>query len=233
MQTLILAAGRGTRLAPLTDTMPKVMVKVAGQPLIERLVRQCVATGLAELFIVVGYHGETVRAHLGDGSAFGASIIYIEQGELGGTGHAVRAAEPFITDDFMMIFGDTLLPDGTAIGRARDVTTPAAVGVSQVDEPSRYGIVTLDQNHCVESIIEKPADPPSNLAVMAMYKLPLAVFDALKGIGKSSRGEVELPDAVRILIGQGVAFTAVDITGVRDVGTLGDLEAANRETMPV
>ena len=233
MQTVILAAGRGVRLAPVTDTIPKAMVTVAGQPLIERIVRQCVAVGQRDLIIVVGYMGNTVRAHLGNGSAFGADIQYVEQGELGGTGHAARAAAHLITGDFLLIFGDSLLPDGRTIAAVRDTPTPGAVGVAEVDNPSRYGIVSLSDAGLVTSIIEKPVYPPTNLAVMALYKLPLAILDALLGVGRSSRGEIELPDAVRILLADGVAFTPVTIAGVMDIGTPPDLIEANRITAPV
>lgn len=226
MKTVILAAGRGTRLAPLTDTMPKVMVEVGGQPLIERIVRQCVANGLTDILLVVGYHQETVRACIGDGSHLGASVTYVEQTELGGTGHAVRTAAPYIDSDFMLIFGDSLV-EADMIGRVYKAPTIGAVGVAQVDEPSRYGIITLDAHGCVDSIIEKPADPPSNLAVMAMYKMPYALLEALQGIGESERGEIEVPDAVRILIREEVPFTAVDITGVMDIANIHDLQRAN------
>ena len=232
MQTLILAAGRGTRLAPLTDTIPKVMAEVAGQPLIERIVRQSVSVGLTDLIIVVGYKQETIRNHLGDGSAYGAKITYVEQTELGGTGHAVSTAAPHLIGDFMFLFGDSLVEAGM-IARTRDVLTPGAVGVARVAEPSRYGIVELDNAGCVASIIEKPVEPPTNLAVMAMYKMPFALIDALRGVGKSVRGEIELPDAVRTLIERGVKFSAVDITGVMDIANLDDLATANRISNPV
>ena len=209
------------------------MVTVAGQPLIERIICQCVAAGQRDLIVVVGYMGDTVRAHLGDGTAFGATIQYVEQGELGGTGHAVRAAASLIADDFLLIFGDTLLPDGSIIAAVRETPTAGAVGVSLVDNPSRYGIVSLNDQGLVTSIIEKPIDPPTNLAVMAMYKLPLAVLDALKGVSRSMRGEIELPDAVRILLANQVAFTPVTIAGVMDIGTPADLAEANRITAPV
>lgn len=232
MQTLILAAGRGTRLAPLTDSIPKVMAEVCGQPLIERIVRQCVSVGLTELIIVVGYRQELIRQHLGDGSAFGAQITYVEQLELGGTGHAVSIAAPLLKDDFMFLFGDSLVEAGM-IARTRGTMTPGAVGVARVAEPSRYGIVELDAAGCVSSIIEKPTNPPTNLAVMAMYKMPFALLEALKGVGKSSRGEIELPDAVRSLIESGIKFSAVEINGVMDIANLDDLALANRIGEPV
>lgn len=232
MQTLILAAGRGTRLAPLTDSMPKVMVQVAGQPLIERIVRQCVQNGLTELGIVVGYFKETVIQHLGDGSAFGARITYIEQTELGGTGHAIRTAAPWLRDDFMLIFGDSLI-EASMIARVKAAPTVGAIGVARVADPTRYGIVSLDERGMVTALVEKPANPPSNLAIMAMYKMPHAILAALQGVGKSVRGEIETPDAVRVLIENGVPFSAIDITGVLDVGTLPDLELANKTVQAV
>lgn len=232
MQAVILAAGQGKRLAPLTDTMPKVMVPIAGQPLVERISRQLVANGLTDQIIVVGYMKEMVMNHLGDGSHWGAHITYVVQEELGGTGHALRAAAPHLKGDFMLVFGDSLI-ETAMIGRVLHAPTVAALGCAQVAEPSRYGIVSVDAQMRVTAIVEKPKDPPSNLAVMAMYKLPQAILPALQGIGYSERGEIELPDAVRILINEGVPFTAVDITGVIDVGTLADYERANTTVQAV
>lgn len=224
---MILAAGQGKRLAPLTDTMPKVMVPIAGQPLVERISRQLVANGLTDQIIVIGYMKDMLTNHLGDGSAWGAKITYVEQTELGGTGHAVRTASSQISGDFVMVFGDSLL-ESDMVERVCKAATPGAIGCARVDEPSRYGILSVDDAMQVKALVEKPKDPPSNLAIMGVYKLPFAIVEALQGIGYSERGEIELPDAVRILIANGVAFTAVDITGVMDVGTMADYERANQ-----
>lgn len=226
MKTVILAAGRGTRLSPLTDSMPKVMVEVGGQPLIERIIRQCVSVGLRDIILVVSYFQETVRNCIGDGSHLGATVTYVDQKEINGTGHAVRAAASLLSDGFMLIFGDSLV-EADMIARVHNAPTAGAVGVAKVDEPSRFGIVTLDSAGCVDSIIEKPANPPSNLAVLAMYKMPYALLETLNGVGRSERGEIEIPDAVRILIDEGVKFTAVDITGVMDIANVDDLARAN------
>lgn len=226
MQAVILAAGQGKRLAPLTDTMPKVMVPIAGQPLVERLSRQLVANGLTDQIIVVGYMKEMVMNHLGDGSAWGARITYVEQTELGGTGHAVRTAAHLITGNFIMVFGDSLL-ETDMIAKVKNTPIKGALGCAQVDEPSRYGILSVDSAMLVTALVEKPKDPPSNLAIMGLYKMPYAILGPIQSIGYSERGEIELPDAVRILIAEGVKFKAVDITGVMDVGTMADWERAN------
>jgi len=227
MQAVILAAGRGKRLAPLTDTQPKVMVPVAGQPLVERISRQLASNGLRDQIIVVGYMKEMVMEHLGNGHAWGANITYVVQEEPLGTAHALRMAEPFIKGDFLMIFGDSLI-ETSMVAHVLVAPTPGAIGCAQVDEPSRFGILSLENGNRVTGLIEKPKDPPSNLAIMAMYKFPHSIMDMLGNVGVSERGEIELPDAVRMLIAQGVAFTAVDITGVMDIGTMADWERANQ-----
>jgi glucose-1-phosphate thymidylyltransferase len=227
MQAVILAAGRGKRLAPLTDNQPKVMVPVAGQPLVERLSRQLVANGLRDQIIVVGYMKDMVMSHLGNGSAWGANITYVTQDDPKGTGHAVRMAAPHITGDFCMVFGDSLL-ESDMIADVLQAPTVGAIGCAQVDDPSRFGILSIDAKHQVTGIVEKPINPPSNLAMMAIYKFPYAMAAAVNDIKVSERGEIELPDAVRTLIAQGVPFTAVDITGVMDIGTMADWEHANQ-----
>ena len=227
MQAVILAAGRGKRLAPLTDNQPKVMVPIAGQPLIERISRQLVANGITQQVIVVGYMKEMVMDHMGDGSAWGASITYVDQGEPMGTGQAVRVGAEKVDGDFLMIFGDSLI-ETEMMTRVLKTTTAGAVACTEVDEPSRYGILSLDAQGCVTGLVEKPQGvPPSNLAVLAMYKFPAAIKPALQNIQLSPRGEYEINDAVLKLVADGVKFTAVTITGM-DIGTMADWEHANQ-----
>ncbi|MGE3770934.1 MAG: sugar phosphate nucleotidyltransferase [Bdellovibrionales bacterium] len=226
MQGMILAAGRGKRLAPLTDNQPKVMVPIAGQPLVERISRQLVANGVAEQVVVVGYMKDMVMNHLGDGSAWGAKITYVDQGEPKGTGQAIRLGAEKLTDDFLMVYGDSLI-ETEMMARVLKASTPGAVGCAEVDDPSRYGILSLDDRGCVTGLVEKPqSNPPSNLAVLAMYKLPLAIRDALANIPLSPRGEYEINDGVLKLIAEGTAFTAVTIQGM-DIATMADWERAN------
>lgn len=227
MQALILAAGQGKRLAPLTDTMPKVMVPIAGQPLVERISRQLVANGLIDQVIVVGYMKQMVMDHLGDGSAWGARITYVAQDKPMGTGHAVRLAGDKLSGDFLMVFGDSLL-ETEMMARMLAAPTVGAIGCMEVDNPSRYGILSLNEQGHVVEVVEKPqGTPPSNLAMMSMYKFPHAIIEALRDIALSPRGEYEINDGVFKLIAAGVPFSPVVISGM-DVGTMADWERANQ-----
>lgn len=229
MKAVILAAGIGKRLQPITFEYPKAMVRVKGKPILEKLVKDLVSCGVKEIIVVVGYMHEQIESYFGDGSGFRAKISYAMQSEQLGTGHAVLQTEGFFNPqdkDFILLFGDNWMKAG-AIKKVMAVRPGIGViGARHVPDPKRFGIIEPDGMR-VKSVIEKPENPPSDLAVLGVLRLPTSIFRVLKSIPKSERGEYELPHAYRALIAEGVPFEWVDIGQCVDIGTKQDLEKVN------
>ncbi len=214
MQTVILAAGRGTRMQPLTDVMPKPMLPVGDRPLVDHVAGAAVAAGATELIFVTGYRGETVRAHFGDRYR-DVPVTYVEQDEQRGTADAVRAAQPQLTGEHFAVVNGDLLVEPDALGPL--YRSPPAVGATEVADPSAYGVLELDVDGSIANLVEKPDDPPTTLANAGAYTLPAAALDVLSDISRSSRGEYELTDVVNRLTGS-YALTPVRFERWLDVG---------------
>jgi UDP-N-acetylglucosamine diphosphorylase/glucosamine-1-phosphate N-acetyltransferase len=198
MQAIILAAGEGSRMRPLTAKMPKVMLPIAGKPLLEHIILRARAAGADRFVLVVGYGGESVRSYFGCGSRLGVKIEYAEQAEQLGTGHALMTAESRAEDRFLVINGD-VLPDEASL---REMALGgAAVSAIKVDDPSRYGVF-LVEGESFKSVVEKSANPPSNLANAGIYLLERSIFEAMRSAPLSERGEYELTDGLNRLATQ-------------------------------
>ena len=176
MKALILAGGAGTRLRPITHTRAKQLVPVANTPILFYGIRSIVEAGITEIGIIVGDTRNELMATVGDGSRFGASVTYIPQDAPLGLAHCVLIAQEFLGDDeFVMYLGDNLLEQDLAAfvdefgrSRASDEPCSAQILLKQVDDPQRFGIATLDDAGHVVKLVEKPADPPSDLALVGV-----------------------------------------------------------------
>jgi glucose-1-phosphate thymidylyltransferase len=237
MKALILAGGAGTRLRPITHTRAKQLVPVANTPILHYGIHSMVAAGITELGVIVGDTRDEVMAGLGDGSQFGASITYIPQDEPLGLAHCVLIAREFLgDDDFVMYLGDNLLEqdlaafvDAFAAARLGDDPPSAQILLKQVPDPHRFGIATLDEAGHVVHLVEKPADPPSDLALVGVYLFDPVIHDAVAAIDPSERGELEITDAIQWLIDQGHVVRMEILTGWWiDTGKLTPLLEANR-----
>jgi len=155
MQAVLLAAGQGTRMRPLTDALPKPMVPVADRPLVAHAADAAVDGGVSELIIVVGYEREAITEYFGD-SYRGVPVTMVTQTEQRGTADAVRAAAPELDGPFVVLNGDNLYDDSIA---ALFEEGPAIAAV-EVADPTNYGVISTDGS-TVTDIVEKPADPPS------------------------------------------------------------------------
>jgi bifunctional UDP-N-acetylglucosamine pyrophosphorylase/glucosamine-1-phosphate N-acetyltransferase len=234
MKAAILAAGEGVRLQPITATRPKHLIKVGGKPILEHCLNALKASGVNEAVIVVYYMADAIRAYFGDGRKFGLNIEYVDQKAVLGTGDAVSAVEPFVHEDFLLVNGD-LLFDAEALRTVVDLhqkeKPTATMAVVPVENPENYGIVELDDSGKVRRIIEKPAreESTSNLANAGIYVFSTEIFGKLRQISASSRGEVEIPDALSLLINEKPVLAA-QIAGEQwlDVGRPWDLLEANR-----
>jgi glucose-1-phosphate thymidylyltransferase len=231
MKGLILSGGRGTRLRPLTYTSAKQLVPVANKPVLFYAIEALAAAGIREIGIVVGDTQAEIRAAVADGSAWGVSVTYIEQDAPRGLAHAVLISEPFIGDEpFVMYLGDNLLHKGITNFVEEFVREkPAAqILLARVPDPQMFGVAELSEGRVVR-LVEKPAEPKSDLALVGVYMFSAAVFEAVKSIRPSFRNELEITDAIQYLIDHGLEVRPHIVDGWwKDTGKLEDMLEANR-----
>ena len=232
MQAVVLAAGKGTRLEPLTEDKPKALVEVDGTPLIEDVFDNLIAIGATELVVVVGHLKEQIIERYDD-EYRDVPITYAHQREQLGLAHAILQAEPHIDDDFVLMLGDNVFRAnlGDVLNRQQEDRADAAFLVEEVpwEEASRYGVLDTNEYGEVVEVMEKPDDPPSNLVMTGFYTFTPAIFHACHLVQPSDRGEFELPDAIDLLIQSGRTIDALRMDGWRiDVGYPEDREEAER-----
>jgi glucose-1-phosphate thymidylyltransferase len=232
LKGLILSGGAGTRLRPITHTSAKQLVPVANKPVLFYGIEALVAAGVTEIGIVIAPEtGDEIREAVGDGSAFGAETTYVVQDEPAGLAHAVLTAEEFLGgSSFVMYLGDNLLAEGiTALVDAFRRSEPdALILLTPVSEPEHYGVAELDGERVVR-LVEKPKDPPSNLALVGVYLFGPSIFEAARGLKPSWRGELEITEAIDALIDAGKRVESQVVQGWwKDTGQLADMLEANR-----
>ena len=232
LKGLILSGGAGTRLRPITHTSAKQLVPVANKPVLFYGIEALVDAGVTEIGIIIAPEtGDEIRETAGDGSTFGAEITYILQDEPAGLAHAVLTAEKFIGDSpFVMYLGDNLLRDGLRglVSTFREDGPDALILLTPVDDPQSYGVAELDGERVVR-LVEKPDDPPSNLALVGVYLFGQAIFDAARALEPSWRGELEITEAIQGLIDDGHRVQSEIVTGWwKDTGQLADMLEANQ-----
>src|SRR5205823_14188277 len=203
LKGLILSGGAGTRLRPITHTSAKQLVPVANKPVLFYGIEALVEAGVTEIGIIIAPEtGDEIRDAAGDGSSFGARITYIVQAEPAGLAHAVLTAQEFIDGSpFVMYLGDNLLREGIVelVEAFRSNEPDALILLTPVSDPQHYGVAELDGDR-VKRLVEKPKDPPSDLALVGVYMFTSAIFDAGKAITPSGRGELEITDALQSLV---------------------------------
>jgi glucose-1-phosphate thymidylyltransferase len=233
LKGLILSGGAGTRLRPITHTSAKQLVPVANKPVLFYGIEALVDAGVTEIGIIIAPEtGDEIRETAGDGSAFGTKITYILQDEPAGLAHAVLTAEEFIDGShFVMYLGDNLLRDGLRglVTTFREDDPDALILLTQVEDPESYGVAELNGDGGIVRLIEKPKDPPSDLALVGVYLFGPAIFDAARALEPSWRGELEITEAIQGLIDDGHRVQSEIVTGWwKDTGQLADMLEANR-----
>ncbi|MDD1702473.1 MAG: NTP transferase domain-containing protein [Methanoregula sp.] len=227
MECVVLAAGEGKRMRPLTARRPKVMLPVANRPMMEHLVLAARDAGISDFVFVVGYGEREVRNHFGNGERFGIHISYAPQRQQMGTADALLSAKNLISGSFLAMNGDMIL---TADDITRLLSTPApSISTSTTDHPGDFGVV-LVENGLVTALEEKSKHPKSNIINAGAYLFSPEIFDLLAQVKLSSRGELELTDALSILIGEH-RLHACPLSRWIDVGYPWDLLDANAALM--
>ena len=232
MKGLILSGGKGTRLRPITHTSAKQLVPVANKPVLFYGIEAMKAAGIDEVGIIVAPEtGGEIREVVGDGSAFGVAITYIEQDEPLGLAHAVLTAEGYLDGSpFVMYLGDNLLRNGiTDLVQTFSADAPdALILLTPVPDPENYGVAELVDGR-VSVLVEKPPAPKTNLALVGVYMFTPAIFEAARAIEPSGRGELEITDAIQTLVDSGKRVDPHIVHGWwKDTGQVQDMLEANR-----
>jgi len=232
MKAVVLAAGKGTRLRPLTEDKPKGMVEVDDKPLLTHCFEQLAELGADEFVVVVGYMKESIIEHYGD-SFDGIPITYTHQREQKGLAHALLMVEEHIDDDFMLMLGDNIFNANLkdVVRRQREDRADAAFLVEEVpwEEAGRYGVCETNAYGEITDVVEKPEEPESNLVMTGFYTFSPAIFHACKLVQPSNRDEYEISEAIDLLIRSGRTIDAIGIDGWRiDVGYPEDRDEAER-----
>jgi glucose-1-phosphate thymidylyltransferase len=232
MKAIILCAGLGTRLRPLTFSIAKHLIPVGNKPVLFFAIENLVEVGVREVGLIVSKESwPIIEAAVGDGGRWGIKVRYIEQPQPRGLAHAAGCAESFVgSDSFIMYLGDNLIPEGMgeAVRRFEVGSADALIMLKEVEDPSAFGIAQLDGDRIVK-LIEKPKQPPSNLAVVGGYVFKPSIFESIRQIKPSWRNEYEITDAIQNLIDRGCKVVPYVLTSWwKDTGKPEDILDANR-----
>jgi len=228
LKAVILAAGEGNRMRPLTYTRPKVMLPIANRPILEHLLIEAGKAGVREFIFVVGYHDEQVRGYFGSGDKWGVSINYCTQRKQLGTADALKMVEGLVDGNFLVINGDIIVTqkDISSLTSRNDNT----LSVIEVEDTRGLGLVELTEGKVVH-IYEKIEKPPSHMANAGLYLFTPDIFDAISQTSKSPRGEYEITDSLQLLIDQGRSISYQEISYWLDLSYPWDLLPANEHLL--
>lgn len=226
MKAVILAAGQGTRMGPLTRNTPKVMLPIANKPLLYHVIKSAHDAGIRGFVLVVGYGEQVIKEYFKDGSSMGVRIEYVHQEKQLGTADAVRSVEGMVDDRFLVLNGDIIV-SAAHIKKLIGCRSDAVLTARHVKNPSEYGVLEVQKDRVLR-IIEKPADPPTDLANAGIYVYPVSIFDAIHRTPLSVRKEYEITDSLQILIDEGKDVSFLELNDKwMDIGKPWELLEAN------
>lgn len=228
MKAVVLAAGEGKRLHPLTYTRPKVMVPLAGKPILEHVILELKRAGIDDIVLIVGYFDQAIRNYFGKGEGLGARLEYVTQRKQLGTGDAIGTINGLVNDNFLVVSGD-------AIVRGEDLRRIMAgqgnvMGLVELEDTSDLGVVEVDGS-TVRRIHEKVANPPTKLVNAGVYRFTPSIFPAISQTPKSPRGEYELTDSLQLLIDGGARLSYEMLGRWINVSYPWDMLAANEQLL--
>ncbi len=231
MKGLILSGGTGSRLYPLTFTNAKQLIPVANKPILFRVIESIHDAGITDIGIVVGSTADQIKEAVGSGNRWGVDITYIHQDQPLGLAHAVKVSQPFLGDDrFVMFLGDNVIEGGISplIRQFSTSEWNSQIVLTRIEHPEQYGVAELGEDGRILRLIEKPKNPPSDLALVGIYMFDHHIFEAVDDIKPSWRGELEITDAIQWLVDNDRSVHPYVHTGWWiDTGRPGDLLDAN------
>jgi glucose-1-phosphate thymidylyltransferase len=235
LKALVLSGGKGTRLRPLTFTLAKQLIPLANKPVLGYVLDQIAETGINQIGIIIAQEtGQYVKEYVKDGTAWGFYVTYIPQEPLG-LAHAVKTAKTFLEkEDFIMCLGDNLQGQGltTYVQKFKKEKMDALILLKQVEDPTKFGVATLDEKANIIKLIEKPKMPSSNLAIVGTYIFSNKIFQAINQIKPSWRGELEITDAIQKMINMDFKVKAETLnTWWLDTGKKDDILTANAKIL--
>ena len=235
MKALVLSGGAGTRLRPITHTSAKQLVPVANKPVLFYGLEAIRDAGVTDVGIIVGDTAAEIETAVGDGSELGISVTYIRQDAPLGLAHCVLIAQDFLADeDFVMYLGDNFIIGGITelVQEFQQGSYDAQILLTKVDNPSQFGVAELGPHGGVTTLVEKPKEPKSDLALVGVYMFRPVIHDAVRAIKPSARGELEITDALQWLIDEGRDVRPHLVTGYwKDTGRLEDMLECNRKVL--
>lgn len=233
MKGIILHGGHGTRLRPLTHTGPKQLLPIANKPMSQYCLESLRDGGITEIAIIIGGNGfQKVKDYYENGEKFGVKITYVFQDEPRGIAHAIRLCKDFVRNEkFVVFLGDNILKKNIAgyVDGFEKSDADATLLLCEVDNPSQFGIADLNDDGSISSIMEKPKDPPTNMAVTGIYFLTPKIFEIIDRTKPSRRNELEITDALHNLLQEGNIIKYHSVKNYwKDTGTPNDIIHANR-----
>jgi glucose-1-phosphate thymidylyltransferase len=231
MKGLILSGGKGTRLLPLTYRRAKQLIPVANEPVLFRVIRAIRDAGINDIGIVVGDTAPEIMEAVNGGERWGVRITYIQQSAPAGLAHAVKEAHDFLGEErFVMFLGDNVIQGGISplIRQFAESRWNSQIVLKRVPNPQQFGCAVLKPDGSIARLVEKPRDPPSDLALVGIYMFDAHIHEAVRSIQPSLRGEYEITDAIQWLIEHGYAVHPYVHGGWWiDTGKMADMLSAN------
>ena len=233
MKGIILHGGHGTRLRPLTHTGPKQLLPIANKPMSQYCLETLKKAGISEVAIIIGGPASNkVQEYYGNGENFGVRITYVYQDQPLGIAHAIRLCKDFINDEkFIAFLGDNILKRDISdyAKEFKNTSVDASILLCKVENPSQFGIADVNPDGSIKKIMEKPKDPPTDLAVTGIYFLTPKIFDIIDRLKPSWRNELEITDALQMLLEEGNKISYYMVTDYwKDTGTPDDIIHANK-----